>query len=87
VTGGDDVGPVAGLRDTDEFNPGSNAWTNKTDIPTPVRINHGAAAIGTKGYIYGGGGLSNVADTDEYDPDTWTSKTNLPFARTRHAAF
>ena len=29
-----------------------------------------------KGYIYCGSG--SYLDTDEYDPDSWTSKTNCP---------
>ncbi len=41
------------------------------------------------GYIFGGlsGVVTYLQDTDEYDPDTWTSVTSCPVpTRTRSAA-
>ena len=33
----------------------------------------------TKGYVLGGyDGSDSLKDTDEYNPDTWTSKTDMP---------
>jgi hypothetical protein len=33
---------------------------------------------GLKGYVFGGHVSGAIDDNDEYDPDTWTSKTNVP---------
>lgn len=44
--------------------------------------------LSTSGYVYGGlSGSSFLQDTDEYNPDTWTSKSDMPLpARSRLAA-
>ena len=54
VTGGSyDAGDAL----TWEFNPSANTWARRADMNN-ARFHHGAAAIGGKGYVYGGSGLS-----------------------------
>lgn len=43
--------------------------------------------LSTSGYVYGGSDGGYLQDTDEYNPDTWTSKSDMPLpARYRLAA-
>ena len=57
---------------------------NPVDGPVPGgemmvgndRDEHGC--IGSAGYVTGGSGGGATQDTDEYAPDTWTSKTDMP---------
>lgn len=37
-----------------------------------------------KAYVYGGYGGAFLKDTDEYNPDTWTSKTDIPSPARRY---
>jgi hypothetical protein len=47
-------------------------------MPIPGRYYLAGSTISDKGYIYGGVTTVAIADCDEYDPDSWTSKTDLP---------
>lgn len=71
---------VTKVKTTYQYTPSSNAWAAKTDISTPERTEGAAAAVGAKGYVYGGAGVGSITDNDEYDPvtDVWTAKTDLP---------
>lgn len=81
------------LRDTDEYVP--DAWASKTDLPVPGRHSAAATRIEGSAYLFGGRedivpspGYRDIRDTDEYTPDSWTSKTDLPFpGRIDHGAF
>ena len=39
-----------------------------------------------KGTVYGGFKIFDLQDCDEYDPDSWTNKTNLPSPERRQLA-
>ena len=74
--------PVATVE---EYNPATDTWTKKADMPTPRR------ALGTsvvEGKIYAIGGYNNLVEqhlstVEEYDPvtDTWTKKADMPTPR------
>jgi hypothetical protein len=70
------------LAITQEYDPVTDTWTSKTDMPTARR----ALSIGVEnGKIYaigsGTGGVSGAVEA--YDPatDTWTQKADMPTAR------
>ena len=66
-----------GIFDVDEYNP--DAWTSKTNMPSPHRSQLAASTIEGAGYSYcGSDGSGGIQDTEEYVPDTWTSKSNAP---------
>lgn len=86
VCGGYTGGPI--IRETWEFDPVSNAWTQKADMPDD---NNGAAgfAIGNYGYIAGGYNY-NSSEMDvlwSYDPlnNLWNAKTPFVTARANGA--
>ncbi|MFN0201570.1 MAG: T9SS type A sorting domain-containing protein [Bacteroidia bacterium] len=75
-----------------EFNPTSNSWTQKADLPAQGRSEAVGFSIGGKGYI--GTGYyyiqpiaEGLNDFWEYDPTTnqWTQKANFPAGK-RYAA-
>ncbi|MDE0555964.1 MAG: hypothetical protein OXI24_17235, partial [Candidatus Poribacteria bacterium] len=76
-------GPV--LTTVQEYDPNSETWTEKADIPTPRT----ALALGVvAGKIYAVGGTSSVqgpglTTVEIYDPDTdtWTETSEMPTAR------
>ncbi|MFB0537678.1 MAG: kelch repeat-containing protein [Anaerolineae bacterium] len=73
-------------RLVEEYDPATDTWTKKTDIPTS-RAGAGAAVVDGKIYVVGGvpGGLHSppVSTVEVYDPatDTWTRKASMPTAR------
>ena len=71
---------VTKVSTTYQYTPSFNSWATKTAIPTPARTEGAAAAIGTKGYVYGGAGTAVLSDNDQYDSgsDAWTAKADLP---------
>ncbi|MGD6933923.1 MAG: Kelch repeat-containing protein [Candidatus Bathyarchaeia archaeon] len=64
---------VTGVNEV--YDPATDTWTSKTDMPTP-RVGLTAAVFENKIYVFGGN--SNV--TEVYDPatDTWTTKASMP---------
>ena len=79
---GTEVGTV------DEYDPSTDSWTSKADMPTP-RVNHAAAAVNGKIYVFGGEAAgSDLASVEEFDPatNTWTTKSPMPTARRNAAA-
>lgn len=71
--------------DTDEYIPLADAWTSKTDVPSPGRVKHVALNISGKGYIWSGYSddiSSYLRDNDKFDPrdgsGTWTAMPELP---------
>jgi N-acetylneuraminic acid mutarotase len=73
------------LKTVEAYDPATNTWTEKTDMPTS-RGGHSTSVIdgiiyAIGGVAYGGGpGLSTV---EAYDPitNTWTKKTDMPTPR------
>ena len=47
-------------------------------ISSIAKIVDFAWALPEKGYVYGGYSGGYLQDCDEYSPDTWTSKTDMP---------
>lgn len=60
-----------------EFDPITNTWTQKADVPGPPRI--GAVGFSLNGKGYFGLGQGYLKDFYEYDPatDTWIQKADL----------
>jgi N-acetylneuraminic acid mutarotase len=74
-----------------EYDPITNAWTRKGDVPMTPRFVAVSFAIGNKGYMgTGQDNYGNFAFNDfwEYDPatDLWTQKANVPTAGRAGAA-
>ncbi len=65
-----------------EYDPGTDIWTRKADVPQQGRTNACGFSIGNKGYI--GTGFyyydTRLNDFWEYDPSTniWTRKADIP---------
>ncbi len=74
-----------------EFDPLTNVWTKKANLPASPRWEAVGFSIGSKGYVTtGSGGNDQFKDLFEYDPgtDAWTRKTDLNgAARSEAAAF
>ncbi len=71
----------------EEYDPVTNTWTKKTDMPT-ARVFLTTNAVGGKIYAIGGrrmeGDLTvQLSAVEEYDPllDRWTKKTDMPTKR------
>lgn len=74
-------------KTVEEYDPATNTWTKKTDMPT-ARSHIGVAVLGGKIYAIAGYDNSGVLRTVEvYDPatDIWTSLTSAPTARRTNA--
>jgi len=76
---GGESDPSGGTNHTYKYTYAQDLWEQKTDFIVE-RYGHCAAAIGQKGYIYGG--LSGVAaerELEEYSAafDTWANKANM----------
>lgn len=72
------------LATVEEYNPVTNIWAKRADMPT-ARDSLGVA-IGSNGKIYAAGGRNSVsvlATVERYDPttDIWSTDTNMPTAR------
>jgi hypothetical protein len=74
-------GPDGGYyRTMYEYDPGTNAWTQRTDMLSP-RMNFAVALLGGKIYTAGGSNWDPaLEDVAVYDPATslWAAKTALP---------
>ena len=67
----------------EEYNPVTDTWTKKADMPT---LRHGLSTSVVNGKIYAIGGWtgsSTLSTVEEYDPvtDTWIRKAHMPTAR------
>jgi N-acetylneuraminic acid mutarotase len=86
---------ITSLATVEAYDPATNTWTTKADMPTP-RI--GVAVEVVNGILYAIGGFSSccgpngpfgaLATVEAYDPatNTWTTKTPMPTARGALAA-
>jgi hypothetical protein len=92
VVGGDEPGDTQEYRQTKTlfaYDPGTDSWTQKRDMPTARRF-PGVAVVDGIVYVIGGGGIVDPATdaVEAYDPktDTWTTKASLPAPRSAVAA-
>ena len=71
---------MAVLSTVEEYDPETDTWTRKADMPTPRNV-HAASVVNGKIYVIGGS--PDASRVEEYDPktDTWTRKANLPTPR------
>jgi N-acetylneuraminic acid mutarotase len=86
------MGGGLGSKDFFEYDPVTNAWTPKENIPncTTERAFATGFAIGNKGYVcLGSDGSVFKSDLWEYDPPTnhWTQRASYPSTAPRNAAF
>ncbi len=81
------AGPHRNLKDLWEYNPATNAWTQKASLPDSSRTESNVFVVNNKAYIVGGNGVfdggTTVSQTNqvwEYDPagNKWTKKANYP---------
>jgi N-acetylneuraminic acid mutarotase len=76
--------PWKGLSVVEAYDPATDTWTRKADMPTR-RLCHSVSAVDGKIYSMGGGTSNSdaVVTLEEYDPitDTWTRKADMPTAR------
>ena len=77
------------VRDTDKYE--IDAWTSKTDAPTPKRGDLGGATIDGVAYVYAGqSDVSPFFQTDAHtyvqSTDTFTAKTSMTAHRSRMAS-
>lgn len=75
------------LAIVEEYDPTTNTWTRKSDMPT-ARASLATAVVDGKIYAIGGTSnprsrFSNLATVEMYDPmtDSWTDKVDMPTAR------
>ncbi len=72
------------LNTVEMYDPDTNSWTAKANMPTARRC-HGVAAVNNKIYAIGGQNSSGsyVNTVEEYDPatNTWTTKASMTTAR------
>ena len=76
-----DTNESSGSFEIDPVDPGSKlVIARKSDGQSVSYGNVNPISYGAYfGYVYGGyDGSSYLQDTDEYNPDTWSSKTNMP---------
>jgi len=77
------------LNDLWEYDPPTNMWTRKADLPGPVRYDASCFVINNKAYISSGFThfANSLKDLWEYDPssNTWNEKASLPDSA-RHGA-
>ncbi|MBC8458377.1 MAG: IPT/TIG domain-containing protein [Deltaproteobacteria bacterium] len=73
------------LSTVEEYDPATNKWTKKADMPTPIDTYITASVVNGKIYVIGGDYNSRV---EEYNPktDTWTRKADVPTKRGYYAA-
>jgi N-acetylneuraminic acid mutarotase len=91
-TGSTASGNTAVVGDFWEYNPSTNAWTQKADLSSSARWLAVGFSIGSKGYVAMGevSGGNQTRGCWEYDPssNTWTSRAAyLGLGRSRAAAF
>jgi len=73
-----------GISTVEEYNPATNTWTKKADMPTG-RTYFSTSVVNGKIYAIGGFTTrdNHLSPVEEYDPatDTWTRKADIPTAR------
>ena len=89
---GGGAGQAGNTQTVMQYDPTTDTWTQKADIPKQQN-NSSIAAVGGKIYVIGGsedraagggvGQMGNIQTVEQYDPatDTWTQKTDMPTQR------
>jgi N-acetylneuraminic acid mutarotase len=83
VIGGMTVYRGPRLATVEEYDPATDTWTQKADIPAP-RAGMATSVVNRRIYAVGGSGNGGyIATVWEYDPatDTWTTKADMPTKR------
>jgi N-acetylneuraminic acid mutarotase len=76
--------PTQVYNDTWEYDPGTNTWAQKADLPVPTVGRHNAVglAIASQGYVGTGRDRANVRQNDwwAFNPalNQWTRKADVP---------
>lgn len=92
-TGYTPTGQTSGIYHNDfwEYNPTTDIWIQRANLPGAARANAVGISLNGKGYL--GLGVSHQSDSSrnqfyEYDPglDAWIQKQNIPFAAIREFA-
>jgi N-acetylneuraminic acid mutarotase len=84
--GGEKViaGKIVPFPTIEEYDPATDKWTKKTDMPT-ARYGLSTSVVGGKIYAIGGfdKDARSLSTMEEYDPviDKWTKKTDMPTPR------
>jgi len=80
------------LSTVEEYDPATNTWTNKSDMPT-ARLGTSQSSAVVDGKIYTFGGLpaiyythSLVVEVYDLETDTWMPRADLPQPRSHHAS-
>lgn len=70
---------IGHVSDTWEYNPVTNAWTQRDSFPG-IREAPSFFSIGNKGYVIGRAGSNPGSELWQYDPatDNWTQKATCP---------
>ena len=79
------VTPAFATQAVEVYDPRTDTWTKKADLPAP-KAGAAAAALNGKIYIFGGTDSDTGSATStifEYDPDSdaWTTGPDMPFKR------
>jgi len=77
----DELGEITPSSGFWEFDPATNTWSQKADVPSS-RTNASGFSIGNKGYMLGGSSTTGfLSDLWSYDPltNTWTQKADYPY--------
>jgi len=72
------------LSTVEEYDPATNTWTRKTDMPTArCDFNGSSAVVDGKIYVISGWDDISLSIVEEYDPvtDIWTRKADMPTRR------
>jgi N-acetylneuraminic acid mutarotase len=77
----------SGVSTVEEYDPATDKWTKKTDMPT-ARACLSTCAVNGKIYAIGGFSFGLFSMVEEYDPitDKWTKKKDMPTKRCNFAA-
>ena len=80
------------LSSIEVYDPKTNRWTEKTEMPAP-KSGHTASVIDGKIYVIGGGFRGNgpymyLSTVEVYDPETdrWTQEPDMPVGKSGHEA-
>jgi N-acetylneuraminic acid mutarotase len=77
------IGADTATSAVEEYDPATDKWTAKADMPT-ARSSLSTSVVNGKIYAIGGYSFGiRVSTVEEYDPvtDKWTKKANMPTAR------
>ncbi len=80
VCGGDKTGSFDVYKDVRAYDPATDTWTQKADLPIAMDGAF-ACSVNGKGYVIGGfNGSAAVSTTYEYNPstDSWITKASYP---------